>query len=744
MDKNYKPQEVEKEIYDLWEKGGYFTPKIDPNKKPFTIIMPPPNANASLHAGHSMYTIDDIIIRFKRMQGFASLWIPGTDHAGFETQFVYEKHLAKQDKSRMDFDRKTLYQNIYNFVKENSGLIFEQFKRLGFSADWSRSVFTLDKQVINQVFKTFKKMVDDGYIYRNDYIVNYCTHCGTSLADLEVTHIERTDPLFYIRYPFKDKKGFVTVATVRPEPIFVDTHLAVNPKDKKRKHLIGQTVLNPLTNAEMEIIGDEYVDPAFGTGIVKLTPAHDTNDFKVAKKYNLPIVQAINWNGRITDNGGKYAGLKVKQAREQVVKDLQEKRLENEGLYYIEKIDQNYLHSVATCYKCGRDLEPLTIPNWFIEVKNLKEKVRQATLNNKVKFIPQEYKEHMLQWLDIMHDWPISRQIVWGIRIPVWYEVDPTASNIWVWWIDKNKKPHQNNLKKFLDEEIKIEEIEEGLQKVYALTGPAGPKYIISDNKPNDGKMYLPETDTFDTWFSSGQWPLIVLKENEFKTRYPTDVMATLSDILKLWVSRMIMFGLYLKNEVPFKDVFLWSMVADKFGKKMSKSKGNVVSPIDLIDKYGADALRMSLVYGIPAGGKVILSDDKVRGMRNFANKLWNIARFIEMDKSQSTNTNQHEDDKWILKELNQTITTVTQSLESYKFNEASEILYEFIWHKFADIYIEKTKKRRPDAQPTLEHVLKESLKLLHPFMPFITEEIWQKLNKEKPLIVASWPKVQD
>lgn len=733
MDTKYKPQEVEGKIYALWEEGGYFSPK---SGKPYTIVMPPPNANASLHAGHAMYTIDDILIRFKRMQGYASLWIPGTDHAGFETQFVYEKHLKKQGKSRMDYDRKTLYEDIYHFVKENSGLIFSQFKRLGFSADWKRSVFTLDEKVINQVFTTFKKMVDDKLIYRDSYIVNYCTHCGTSLADLEVTHIERTDPLYFITYPFKDNKDHITVATVRPEPIFIDTHIAVNPKDKKRSHLIGKVVLNPITNHEMTVIGDEYVDPEFGTGIVKLTPAHDANDFKVAKKYGLPINQAIDLNGRIVKEGGVYAGLKVKQAREQVVTDLKSKGL-------IEKIDTNYVHSVATCYKCGRDLEPLTIPNWFIKVNTLKENVKKATVENKVKFVPDNFKEHMLSWLEIMHDWPISRQIVWGIRIPVWYEVSKNSKHIWVSWIDKSKTNHQGTISEFLNKGIPIDEIEKGLQKVICKSDVDETTYIISDEKPNDGKMYLPETDTFDTWFSSGQWPLIVLNEDEMKTRYPTDVMGTLSDILKLWVSRMIMFGLYLKDEVPFKNVFLWSMVADKFGKKMSKSKGNVVNPIEMIDMYGADALRMSLVYGIPAGGKVILSDDKVRGMRNFANKLWNIARFIQMETEKDSSSQKHKDDEWIEKELEKTIKTATDALEKFRFNDASETIYEFIWHTFADIYIEKTKSRRKEAQQTLEYVLEQSLKLLHPFMPFITEAIWDTMYFSKTktrLIETQWP----
>ncbi len=728
MDKHYKPQEAEGRIYSLWEKGRYFS--AGDEKKPYTIIMPPPNANASLHAGHAMYTIDDILIRFKRMQGYAALWIPGTDHAGFETQFVYEKHLKKQGKSRMDFDRKTLYEDIYAFVKENSGLIFKQFKRLGFSADWNRSVFTLDEKVIKQVFSTFKKMFDDGYIYRDDYIVNYCTHCGTSLADLEVKHVERIDPLYYMKY------GPFILATVRPETKFGDTAVAVHPNDMRYKKYVGREIEvdGLLGKITLKVIADEAVDPEFGTGVVKVTPAHDPNDFEMGKRHKLEIKQVIDFNGRLNGRAGKYKGLTVKNARKTIAEDLKKAGL-------LEKIDKDYVHSVSVCYRCGRDLEPLTIPNWFIKVNKLKENVEKATENNKVKFIPHKFKDHMLSWLDIMHDWPISRQIVWGIRIPVWYNINENH-NLEVVFLDKKGVRKAGNLQQILNtnmgKEYSFEEIEKGLQKIIA---PADSKFVISNEKPNDGKMYLPETDTFDTWFSSGQWPLIVLNKDEMETRYPTDVMGTLSDILKLWISRMIMFGLYLENEVPFKKVFLWSMVADKFGKKMSKSKGNVVNPIDLIDTYGADAMRMSLVYGIPAGGKVILSEDKVRGMRNFANKLWNIARFIQMEKEKENTLKEHEDDTWIVNELNKTIKIVTTSLEKYQFNDASEAIYEFIWHKFADIYIEKTKSRRKEAQQTLEYVLEESLKLLHPFMPFITEEVWQKLNKEKPLIITPWPK---
>jgi valyl-tRNA synthetase len=728
MDKNYNHKDYEKKIYSLWEKSKAFKENPKGNK-PYTILMPPPNANASLHAGHAMYTVDDILVRWKRMQGYKSLWIPGLDHAGFETQFVYEKNLAKTGKSRMDFDRSTLYNNIFEFVKDNSGLIFEQMKALGFSADWERSVFTLDKNVIDFVYQTFQKMEKENLVYRDDYIVNFCVHDGTSLAELEVKHIERIDPLYFIKYFFVDKtdQEFLTLATVRPETIFVDTHLAINPKDKKNKHLIGKKVFNPLTNKEMEIIGDEFVDPDFGTGIVKLTPAHDANDYAVAKTHHLPIISCIDTFGRIKENGGKWAGLKVREAREKIVTFLSDSG-------QIDKVNSDYNHSVLTCYKCGRDLEPMTTPNWFIKVDKLKTKVKDSISKDKINFFPKKYKTHMLNWLEIMHDWPISRQIVWGIRIPVWYGIDENPE-LEVTFINKEGQ------KKFgLVKDFNFEEIEKGLQSIRAT---ANAKYIVSTEKPQ-GK-FLPETDTFDTWFSSGQWPLVTLKEEEFRSRFPTDTMGTLSDILKFWVSRMIFFSLYLKDEIPFKNVYLWSMVADAKGVKMSKSKGNVINPLDLVEKYGADALRMSLMYGIPAGSKVILSDDKVRAMRNFANKVWNISRFVsQIETKNETIKIDNKDDLWIKHELDQTINKVTKSLESLKLNEATEEIYDFLWHKLADIYIEKVKDRREEAKATLTFVLKNSLKLLHPFMPFVTEAIWQEnefLRDNPLLITSSWPK---
>lgn len=711
MDTKFIPSEWEEKIYREWEKNGYLKPS---KGKPFTILMPPPNANASLHAGHGMYTIDDIMIRFKRLQGYASLWIPGTDHAGFETQYVYEKELAKKGKSRMDFDRDTLYKDIFDFVKKNSGLIFEQFKKLGFLADWQSSVFSLDEEVVACVHETFKKMVTDGLVYRDEYIVNYCTHDGTTLAELEVKYVERNDPLYYIKY------GPFVLATVRPETKFGDTAIAVNPKDKRYQKWVGTMVdtIGLTGTFQLKVIADDFVDPKFGTGVVKVTPGHDPNDFLAGKRHNLEIKKVIDRRGRLTDIAGPYAGLTVRQARERVVSDLQEKGL-------IDHIDSGYIHSVATCYKCGRDLEPLTIPNWFIRVESLKKPIITAIKNDKVRFTPKKYKKQILEWLQVMHDWPISRQIVWGIRIPAFYNKKENR------WIVETEVEKQKEL-------LKNPNIEQ-------------------------------DADTFDTWFSSGQWPLVSLKGEELKTRFPTDFMGTLSDILKFWISRMIMFSLYLKDEVPFKDVYLWSMVADSKGAKMSKSKGNVVNPIDLIEKYGADALRASLLFGISQGGTVILSEDKVRAMRNFANKIWNVGRFIHMNKSKSFDSRhadtiaasqkkipkpfglaqgrQVRDDKNIADLLNNLETefttlkkSVVRDMEAYKFSHAFDSLYEFLWHRFADFYIEELKDSvmsgKIEVLGDLEQVYKQMLVLLHPFMPFVTEAIYKELNEDKKSIL--------
>ena len=763
MEKVFEHQKVERDIYNHWERGGVFAPKGD---KPYTVLMPPPNANASLHAGHGMYTVDDILIRWKRMQGYSCEWIPGRDHAGFETQFVYEKQLAKEGKSRLDFDRQTLYDNIAKFVEDNSGLIFEQFRRLGFSADWSRSVFTLDSQVLSAVFTTFERMVKDNLVYRSDYLVNYCPHCGTSLAELEIKHEEREDKLYYIKY------GSLTVATVRPETMFGDTALAVHPRDKRYTKHIGTQVSLPLTTRMIPVIADEMVDMKFGTGVVKITPAHDPNDFEAGKRHGLSTIRVIDQMGRMTlptdVTTSEINGMKVKVARERTVEELQK-------ITAIEKIDEHYLHAVTVCYKCGRDMEPMTVPNWYIKVETLKPPVIEAIKSKKTKFYPQKFEKHILDWMKIMHDWPISRQVAWGIRIPAWYSTKGNK-DLYVTFLTRSQssdpspnaslpagrqgselshKPSVVSGK--IGELLKtysLTETEAGLQ---TLSAPIVAKYIVSEKKP--GEDYLQETDTFDTWFSSGQWPLVTLKEDEYSSRYPTDVMATMSDILKFWVSRMMMFGLYIRGEVPFKNVYLWSAVTDGKGQKMSKSKGNVINPIELVDKYGADAFRMSLLFGNGEGGKVPLSDDKVRAMRNFGNKLWNMSRFFFMLQEKAgmvfteeyfqeiSKTRLSKEDKQILSQLNTTIKKMTTLLEKFRFSEAADLIYHFLWHAVADEYIEQVKERKDQnvATSVLRSVLLNGLKLLHPFMPFVTEAIWGEFSnlKEKQLIVAKWPQVK-
>ena len=735
MDSKYQPSLFEEKIYKEWEKNGLFSAKVG---KPFTILMPPPNANASLHAGHGMYTIEDILIRYKRLMGFASLWIPGTDHAGFETQFVYEKHLAKQGKSRFNFNRKELYDNIYQFVKDNSGLIYSQFKKLGFLADWERSVFTLDKHVLETVIQTFVKMEKEGYVYKDEYIVNYCPHCGTSLSELETIHIERKDPLYYLKY------GPFTLATVRPETKFGDTAIAVHPKDKRYKKWVGQTVevTGLLGKFKIKVIADTMVDMKFGTGVVKITPAHDPNDFEAGKRHNLEIKKIINIDGRLNELTGPYAGLKVKVAREKIVADLKVKGL-------IEKIDNEYTHAVTVCYKCSRDLEPTIIPNWFIKVKELKKPVIKAIEDEKIKFYPKRYKKQILQWLKVMHDWPISRQIAWGIRIPVWYQVNGNEDRIWLSFINKKGEFKKGGtIMQFLDEGHTLDEIKLGLQQITVpLYKEEKVNYIVSTGEPKDGQDWIQETDTFDTWFSSGQWPLVTLKKEEYESRFPTDVMGTLSDILPFWISRMIMFSLYQKKQIPFKDVYLWSKVVDPKGQKMSKSKGNVINPIDLVNKYGADAFRTSLIFGVGTGGNVPLGEEKVIGMRNFVNKVWNVGRFIKMNNrhsglvpSLSARSLTRMTLKKLQKEYKKVKNIYVKYMDSYQFSKALGLVYEFLWHRLADHYIEELKDEvingNIEAQKGLEDAYLENLKMLHPFAPFVTDVVWKVFKGDKHSIL--------
>lgn len=722
MDKIYDQTKVEQKWYKFWEESGFFKPEVNPYGAPYTIILPPPNANADLHFGHVMMSIEDTLVRYHRMKGEAALWLPGSDHAGIETQIVFEKHLQEEGKSRFDYDRETLYKMIWDFVQKNKGNMETQLRRLGFSVDWSREKFTLDPDIVKLVYQTFKKLSDESLVYRANRLVNYCTKNGTGFSDLEVVYVEREDKLYFIKYPFTDGSGSITIVTTRPETMFGDTAVAVNPEDSRYTGVIGQTISLPLTNRHIKIISDKDVQTDFGTGAVKITPAHDPLDFMIGERNNLGAITAIGFDGKLTAAAGELAGSSVEVARSRVVAEL-----ENMGL--IEKIE-GYNHRVGTCYKCGKVLEPLLMEQWFLNVQDLKVRAIGAVREGKIKIHPKKFETHYFQWLENLKDWNISRQPVWGIRIPAWNCLECNA-----WVITTGETP-------------------------------------TTCDKCNS-KDLQQDTDTFDTWFSSGQWPIVTLKTTEhgdYEKFYPTSVMETGYDILKAWVSRMVMLGLYMAEDVPFKDVVLHGLVRDPLGQKMSKSKGNVVSPMDIVNQYGADAARMALVYGTALGHDQNLSHPKLQAMRNFTNKLWNVGRFIIEFKPQtrgggergaqktawSENTSEaifgavsrqdpkllKSEDKEMLEKLSQIIKKVTASLDQYRFHDGADALYEFIWHEFADKYIESAKDRREEAQPVLEYVFRTSLELLHPYMPFITEELWQKLpHQGKSIMITKWPK---
>ena len=758
MEKTYNPSLVEEEIYSLWEKGGFFTPQIPSGqapkkKKPFSIILPLPNASDPMHMGHALFTIEDIMCRYHRMLGEPTLWLPGSDHAGIETQFVFEKKLAKEGKSRFDFDRQTLYQMIWDFVEENREINIQQMKKLGFSMDWTRYHYSLEPKILENVFATFRKLYHDGLIYRKEKIVNYCTFCGTAFSELEVDHLEKDEFLYFLDY------GPISIATTRPETIFADVAVAVNPKDKKFTKLIGQKATVPLINKEVPIIADELVDVEFGTGALKITPAHDATDFEIGQKHGLQAISCINSSGKMINVPEEIQGLSPKVAREKTIELLKQaaKLIKTEPLH----------HTVGFCYRCKNVIEPLLMPQWFVKIESLAKPAIKVAKEGKVKFFPVRFKKAFLDWMENIRDWNISRQIVWGPRIPAWYCLD-CSQKIKVNFLDKNKKFVSGTFNEIKDQ-YNFEEIKNGLQ---SLTAPVDAKFLLEEKCPDcQGNHILQETDTFDTWFLSGQWPLNALGFNvenpsesseDFKYFYPTSVMDTLWDILFFWVARMIMFGIYLAKDVPFKTVHLHARVVDKHGQKMSKSKGNVVDPLIMTDKFGTDALRMSLVFGIAPASDIVVSEEKIKAMRNFANKIWNAARFtlaqISTDSKQifadniSANplSNPCEslqpDDKWILEELDKTVKSVTKQIETYHFGQAAETIYEFFWHKFCDKYIEMVKPRLspqpdPDALNTLYIILNTSLRLLHPFMPFITEKIWSLLpNNEKPIIISPWP----
>ena len=687
MDPQYDHKKFESEIYKKWEDSGAFTPKVNKKKKPFTIIMPPPNASDPLHIGHAMFiAIEDVLIRYHRMKGEPTLWLPGADHAGVETQFVFERKLREKGKSRFDFDRDTLYKMIWEDVQNNKKTMESQLKRLGASCDWTRNKFTLDPEIIKIVYSTFKKLYDEGFIYRGERIVNFCPRCGTAYSQLEVDYVERDDNLYYLNY------GNVTIATTRPETIFADVAVAVNPKDIKYKGMAGLTTVIPLINREIPIITDNLVDISFGTGALKITPAHDPTDFEIGTIHKLPIISVIDEKGRMTGTPKKYTGMKVLEAREEVVKDLT-------AAGKIVKIESIH-HTIGTCYRDHGFIEPMISKQWYLKVKTLVDKSLDAMKKGEVKFTSKRFEKIAKHWYQNLKDWNISRQIVWGIRIPAY-----RCGKCLEWTITDGAKPEKCR--------------------------ECGHEKLIQDS------------DTFDTWFSSGQWPFATLKTTkpgDFEYFYPTSVMETAYDILPFWVIRMIMLGLYETNEVPFREILIHGLVRDREGRKISKSKGNVIDPIQMADKYGADALRMGLLWGSLIENDVSLDEQKINGQRKFANKIWNIARFILSNRSVNKST-KNADDEWILNEFKLTTKKVTKDLDKYRLNEAVEEIYDFVWHKFADIYLEKTKNRRADAQPVLEKVLINSLKLLHPFMPFVTEQIWSEMENKNLLISSEWPR---
>lgn len=694
--KTYEPNQYEPNIYALWETSGVFDPKG--SGTPFSTVMPPPNANGNLHIGHAVdIALKDILVRYKRMTGHDTVYIPGADHAGFETWVVYERELTKQGKNRFDFSREQLYTQVWNFVDQQRGNMELQIRALGASVSWKNLVFTLDKKVVDTVYQTFKKLWDDGLIYRGERIVNYSTKYQTSYADIEVDHKTEKGTLWHIAYPLIDKIGEIVIATTRPETLFGDTAVAVHPEDPRYKDFIGKHVILPLTGREIPIIADEYVDPAFGTGAVKITPAHDPNDFEVGKRHDLPRLQVIDFDGRMINVPEQFIGLEADEARKRTLAALRAEEV-------IRK-EETIEHTVGYDYKSGLPIQPLIKDQWFLKMEPLAKRAIEVLENNEIQFHPAGRKQILIQYLKGVHDWNLSRQIPWGIPIPAFQNVEDDSD-----WIFN-------------------ESVDE--------------KTIVVD-----GKTYRREEDTFDTWFSSGQWPFITtdyLQGGDLSRFFPTDLLETGTDLLDRWIARMIMLSLYVTGEIPFKTVYLHGMVLDEHSQKMSKSKGNVINPMDMVAQYGSDALRLGLIASRSPGQNQAFSVDRIIAGRNFCNKLWNIARFAEHKLSDDYTPHLPEPvtlaDHWIVSELRTAHKAITRCLETYRFAEAGEALYHVIWDSVADWYVEASKDTENPS--LLAWVLATCLKLAHPFAPFATETIWQTLPWHDTLLIAEpWPEM--
>lgn len=696
--KAYDPNQYEPNIYALWETSGAFNPTGE--GKPFSTVMPPPNANGNLHIGHALdMALKDISVRYKRMTGHDAIFIPGADHAGFETWVVYEKELQKQGKSRFDFNREELYSQVWDFVDQQRGNMELQIRALGTSASWDNLVFTLDEKVIKTVYQTFKRLWDDGLIYRGERIVNYSTKYQTSYADIEVDYKLEKGKLWHIAYPVSGGEGEIIIATTRPETLFGDVAVAVSPTDERYKNLIGKTVTLPLVGRDIPIIADEYVDPTFGTGAVKITPAHDPNDFEVGKRHDLERPQVIDFDGRMINTPAEFIGLEVTEARERTLEALK--------VAQVLRKEEDYEHSVGYDYKSGLPIQPLIKDQWFLSMEPLAKRAVEAIEKGDITFYPSGRKQILVQYLKNIRDWNLSRQIPWGIPIPAFQNVDD--ENDWIFNESVDKKT------------IEV-----------------------------DGKTYQREEDTFDTWFSSGQWPFITtdyLQNGDLSRFFPTDLMETGTDLLDRWIARMIMLSLYATDKVPFKTVYLHGMVLDEHSQKMSKSKGNVINPMEMVAEYGSDALRLGLIASRSPGQNQAFSPDRIIAGRNFCNKLWNIARFIEGRLGDEYQIGQPVAtslaDHWIVSELQTAKDTIDRCLNDYRYAEASEAVYHAIWDSVADWYIEASKDQ--DNLDMLAWVLDTSLKLAHPFAPFVTETIWQTLPWHTTLLIKEdWPEIID
>ncbi|WZL74444.1 valine--tRNA ligase [Clostridiaceae bacterium 35-E11] len=711
LDKTYNPQEFEKRIYDYWMERDYFKAEVDPEKEPFAIVLPPPNITGQLHMGHALdHTLQDILIRWKRMQGYETLWLPGTDHASIATEVkVVEKILEEEGKTKEEIGRENFLQRAWAWKEEYGGRIVEQMKKLGNSCDWSKERFTMDEGCNKAVTEVFIRLYEKGYIYRGNRLINWCPDCKTSLSDAEVEHNEMDGHFWHIKYPVKDSDEFLEIATTRPETMLGDTAVAVHPEDERYAHLIGKTLILPIAEREIPIIADEYVDKEFGTGAVKITPAHDPNDFEIGLRHNLEQITVMNEDAKMNQHAGKYADMDRYECRKALVKDL-------EAQGYLVKV-KDHQHSVGACYRCNTVVEPRLSDQWFVKMEELAKPAIEAVKTQKTKFVPERFDKIYFHWLENIKDWCISRQLWWGHRIPAYYCED--CGEIMV-----------------------------------SKTAPAGCQKCNSSRVKQD-------EDVLDTWFSSALWPFSTLgwpeETKELKYFYPTDVLVTGYDIIFFWVVRMMFSGLDQMQEIPFKYVFVHGLVRDGLGRKMSKSLGNGIDPLEIINQYGADALRLTLATGNSPGNDMRFYIERVEANRNFANKLWNATRFVMMHLNESTfdvkacEPNFTLADKWILSRMNQVTKEVTDNLDKFELGMAVQKIYDFIWNEYCDWYIELVKPRlygeekdtKETALYTLTVVLENILKLLHPFAPFITEEIWQHLptTKEDSVIIASWPK---